>query len=116
MKGIKLIFVITLFIITSCGKHANKIADTYTGELTKDGVTVSTNTTIAIDEVDKNTARINSTEFDSYEVEVDKNRYFASKTYYSTTPNESLEVFDDGNIILIHNVNQEEFIFVGRRN
>lgn len=109
-----LISVISL--MTSCSKNAEKIAGTYTGTLEKNDSVVSNDSQIVIREVSKNTVLIESPEFENYEVEIDKQRYFNSKSYYSTDPNEQLEVFDDGNMTLLHNdANGNQYTFVGSR-
>lgn len=103
-------------IVTSCSKNARKIADTYTGTLEKNDTIVSGDAQIIIEEVNNNTVLVKSTEFESYEVEIDKQRYFNSKSYYSVDPNEQLEVFNDGNMSLFHtDANGDKYTFMGSR-
>ena len=108
----------TSAVLSSCSKHAVKIADTYVGTLVKNDSIISTNAQIIIEEVTKNRVSVSSSFFEIYEVEIDKKRYWATKTYYSVDPDEYLEV-NDGlpNIILLHNDTEEEyFVFSGKRN
>ena len=102
----------TSAVLSSCSKHAVKIADTYVGTLVKNDSIISTNAQIIIEEVTKNRVSVSSSFFEIYEVEIDKKRYWASKTYYSVDPGEHLEVIDDSTIILLHsNTSGDDFEF-----
>ena len=76
---------------------------------------MSNNSDIIIAEVENNVISISSNYFTSYLIEIDKNRYFNSITYYSVEGNENLEIDGDGNMILIHMQDGEEFVFTGSR-
>jgi hypothetical protein len=110
-------FLTTSAVLSSCSKHAVKIADTYVGTLVKNDSIISTNAQIIIEEVTQNRVSVSSSFFEIYEVKIDKKRYWASKTYYSVEAGEHLEVFDDGNIILLHSdASGDDFEFSGRKN
>jgi outer membrane murein-binding lipoprotein Lpp len=103
-------------LLAGCSKHAEKIADTYVGSLNANDTLLSSNAEVLIQEIDKSKVAIISDAFLSYEVEIDKKRYFASKSYFSVDPNEQIEVFDDGTITLIHNDNEGiNYTFIGAR-
>jgi hypothetical protein len=117
LKVLFLLIIVGSTIMCGCSKPAEKIEDTYIGSLTMNDSLVSSTTEILIKSIDKNLASVNSYAFNTYDVEIDKKRYFAAKTYFSVGINEQLEVTDDGNIILIHNDNNgDKYIFVGTRN
>ncbi|MFT5183968.1 MAG: hypothetical protein ACI84C_001096 [Flavobacteriales bacterium] len=58
--------------MSSCSKHAEKIADTCAGTLTKNDTIISTIAQVVIEEVAKNRISVNSIAFDTHEVEIDK--------------------------------------------
>lgn len=104
-------------LLLSCSKHAEKVADTYIGSLNRNDTLVSSNTEVLIQEIDNSKISVVSDAFPTYEVEIDKKRYYSSKTYFSVDPNEQLEVSDDGNIMLIHSSDKgDQFIFFGSSN
>ncbi len=103
-------------LLVACSKYAEKVAGVYTGELNANDTLVSNNAEILIKELDKSKVSVANDAFQTYEIEIDKKSYFASKSYFSVDPNEQLEVFDDGNITLIHNNDGgDQFTFVGSR-
>ena len=77
---------------------------------------MSNNANINIDEVENNVISISSNYFNTYFVEIDKTRYFNSLTYYSVEDNETIEISNHGDILLIHSQDGEEFIFTGTGN
>ena len=122
MSKVKLnmLFVVvlsTLLVSSSCSKHAEKIADTYVGALVKNGSSISTDAQVIIEEVTKDRVSISSGFFETYEVEIDRKRYWASKTFYSVDPDEHLEIIDEGTIILLQtDKSGDDFEFSGMRN
>ena len=88
----------------------------YIGTLSINDTVMSNNANINIDEVENNVISISSNYFNTYFVEIDKNRYFNSLTYYSVEDNETIEISNHGDILLIHRQDGEEFIFTGTRN
>ena len=109
--------LISTNLLLSCSKHAEKIADTYIGSLTTNDTLVSNNAEILIKGIDNSIVSVASDAFPSYEVEIDKKRYFASKSYLSVDPNQQLEVSSYGNITLIHSNDEgDTFIFIGSSN
>ena len=114
MKNI--LIVILAFVISSCGKHAEKVAGTYSGALTINDTLSIEGYQILIDEIDKDEISIVCDSFSNYNVNIDKQRYFSSVSYYSTNQQEQLEVYDDGLLILVHtDPNGKTYNFVGNR-
>tara|TARA_B100000809_G_C15102524_1_gene517474 strand:+ start:1351 stop:1713 length:363 start_codon:yes stop_codon:yes gene_type:complete len=101
-------------LLSACSKHAEKVADAYIGVLNKNDTLVSSNAEVLIKEVDNNKVSVASDAFPTYEVEIDKQRYWGSKTYFSIDSNETLEVSVDG-LLLIHS-NDEGDLFLFRSN
>ena len=116
------VFFISLFVtclvllMSSCSKHAKKVKGNYIGTLSINDTVISNNANINIDEVENNVISISSNYFNTYFVEIDKNRYFNSITYYSVEDNETIEISNHGDFLLIHSQDGEEFIFTGNRN
>ncbi len=113
---ISLLVICSVLLMSSCSKHAKKVKGNYTGSLSINDTLMSNNANINIDEVENNVISISSNYFNTYFVEIDKNRYFNSLTYYSVENDETIEISNHGDILLIHNQDGEEFIFTGNRN
>ena len=64
----------------------------YTGTLSINDTVMSNNANINIDEVENNVIFISSNYFNAYFVEIDKNRYFNSLTYYSVEDDETVKL------------------------
>ena len=113
---ISLLVTCSLLLMSSCSKHAKKVKGNYIGSLSINDTLMSNNANINIDEVENNVISISSNYFNTYFVEIDKNRYFNSLTYYSVEDEETIEISNHGDILLIHSQDGEEFIFTGNRN
>ena len=113
---ISLLVICSLLLMNSCSKHAKKVKGNYIGSLSINDTLMSNNANLNIDEVENNVISISSNYFNTYFVEIDKNRYFNSLTYYSVENDETIEISNHGDILLIHNQDGEEFIFTGNRN
>jgi len=113
---ISLLVICGLLLMISCSKHAKKVKGNYIGTLSINDTVMSNNVNINIDEVENNVISISSNYFNTYFVEIDKNRYFNSLTYYSVEDDETIEISNHGDILLIHSQDGEEFIFTGNRN
>ena len=113
---ISLLVICSLLLMISCSKHAKKVKGNYIGTLSINDTVMSNNANINIDEVENNVISISSNYFNTYFVEIDKNRYFNSLTYYSVEDDETIEISNHGDILLIHSQDGEEFIFTGNRN
>ena len=66
------LIVILAFVISSCGKHAKKVAGTYSGALTINDTLSIEGYQIVIDEIDKDEISIVCDSFSSYNVNIDK--------------------------------------------
>ena len=113
---ISLLVICSVLLMSSCSKHAKKVKGNYTGTLSINDTVMSNNVNVNIDEVENNVISISSNYFNTYFVEIDKNRYFNSLTYYSVEDDETIEISNHGDILLIHSQDGEEFIFTGNRN
>ena len=109
---ISLIVTCSVLLMSSCSKHAKKVKGNYTGTLSINDTVMSNNVNVNIDEVENNVISISSNYFNTYFVEIDKNRL----TYYSVEDDETIEISNHGDILLIHSQDGEEFIFTGNRN
>jgi hypothetical protein len=113
---ISFLFICGTTLFSSCSKHAKKVKGNYVGTLSINDTVMSNNANINIAELEDNVISVSSNYFNTYFVEIDKNRYFNSITYYSVEDNETIEVNNHGNIILIHEQDGEEFVFIGDLN
>jgi len=113
---ISFLFICGTILFSSCSKHAKKVKGNYVGTLSINDTVMSNNANINIAELEDNVISVSSNYFNTYFVEIDKNRYFNSITYYSVEENETIEVNNHGNIVLIHKQDGEEFVFAGTRN
>ena len=113
---ISLLVACATLLISSCSKHAKKVKGNYVGTLSINDTVMSNNANINIAELEDNVISVSSNYFNTYFVEIDKNSYFNSITYYSVEDNETIEVNNHGNIILIHKQDGEEFVFIGDLN
>jgi len=113
---ISLLVICSVLLMSSCSKHAKKVKGNYIGTLSINDTVMSNNANISIDEVENNVISISSNYFNTYFVEIDKNRYFNSLTYYSLEDDETIEISNHGDILLVHSQDGEEFIFTGIRN
>lgn len=103
----------------SCQKYAEKIAGEYTGQLTRNDTLIDQNASVNLTEVDKKRISIQSSYFNTYLTDINKQRYFSSVIYYSTDTTGALdvEVYDDGLIVLLHtDEDQDSFVFTGSKN
>ena len=79
-----IIFVLAVVLLGSCNKYSEKVAGTYTGQMTINDSIISSNTNIIISEISNNRISIASNFFTLYELEIEKQRYFSSVTYFHT--------------------------------
>lgn len=73
---------INIFILVGCNRYAEKVEGTYVGQITINDSIVSSNTNIKISEVSNKIVSIESGFFDTYELKIEKQRYFSSVTYF----------------------------------
>ena len=111
--------VLIIGLLCSCQKYAEKIAGEYTGQMTRNDTLIDQNASVNLTKVDKKRISIQSPYFNTYLTDINKQRYFASISYYSTDTTGALEVevYDDGLMVMLHrDVNQNSFIFTGQKN
>lgn len=108
---------LALIVLSSCAKHASKTVGSYRGTLEVNDSIVSQNAVIDITEISKKIAEVSCDAFDSYQVEIDKKRYFASVSYFTPQEGEQLEIYEDGTITLLHyDASRDKYVFYGQRN
>ena len=78
-----MVFLPIIFVLLSCNKYAEKVDGTYSGILSVNDSTTSSNANIIITEISNKTVSVGSSFFDTYELEIEKQRYFGSVTYYN---------------------------------
>ena len=79
----RMVFLPIIFVLLSCNKYAEKVDGTYSGILSVNDSTTSSNANIIITEISNKTVSVGSSFFDTYELEIEKQRYFGSVTYYN---------------------------------
>tara|TARA_B110000046_G_C12925441_1_gene369057 strand:- start:263 stop:643 length:381 start_codon:yes stop_codon:yes gene_type:complete len=85
MRRFRILFsvcFINVFVLVSCSRYADKVEGTYAGRLTINDSVVSSNANIKISEVSNKIVSVESSFFDTYELEIDKQRYFNSVSYF----------------------------------
>jgi hypothetical protein len=111
-------FLAIIFVMVSCNKYADKVDGTYIGQLTINDSIVSANTNIIISEISNKVISIESSFLTTYELEIERQRYFGSVTYFNQdNPTTSLEIGETATgffLIFTHNDNlNNNYVFVG---
>ena len=118
MKKI-ILFTCLLGLLVSCKKYAERIAGSYLGNISKNDTLTDNNTILDIIEVDKKRVSIECMYFDSYQLNIEKQRYFSSVIFYANDSSGLLEIEDseNGYITLTHeDINGNSFVFAGTKN
>ena len=113
------LFISLIGLLASCKKYAEKVAGSYLGEISKNDTLIDNNTILDIVEVDKKRVSIECMYFDSYQLDIEKQRYFNSVTFYANDSSGVLEIEDseNGYITLTHEDNNgNSFVFSGTKN
>tara|TARA_Y200000002_G_C22267604_1_gene490715 strand:+ start:111 stop:470 length:360 start_codon:yes stop_codon:yes gene_type:complete len=76
------IFILSVVLLGSCNKYSEKVAGTYSGQMTINDSVISSNANIIISEISNNRISIESNFFTLYDLEIEKQRYFSSVTYF----------------------------------
>jgi hypothetical protein len=69
-------------LLASCNKYSEKVTGTYSGQMTINDSIISSNVNIIISEISNKRISIESNFFTLYELEIEKQRYFSSVTYF----------------------------------
>ena len=112
-------FISLISLLASCKKYAEKVAGSYLGEISKNDTLIDNNTILDIIEVDKKRVSIECMYFDSYQLNIEKQRYFSSVIFYANDSSGLLEIEDseNGYITLTHeDINGNSFVFAGTIN
>ncbi len=118
MKKI-ILFICLLGLLVSCKKYAERIAGSYLGNISRNDTLIDNNTILDIIEVDKKRVSIECMYFDSYQLNIEKQRYFSSVIFYANDSSGLLEIEDseNGYITLTHeDINGNSFVFAGTKN
>ncbi|MEJ6776288.1 MAG: hypothetical protein QNK85_03055 [Crocinitomicaceae bacterium] len=91
MKNL-IIFIFSVILFGSCNKYSEKVSGTYIGQISINDSIISSNANISISEVSKKRISITSDFFTRYELDIEKQRYFTSVTYYNSDDSERLEI------------------------
>ena len=113
------LIVLIIGLLCSCQKYAEKIAGEYTGQMTRNDTLIDQNASVNLTEVDKKRISVQSPYFNTYLTDINKQRYFASVSYYSTDTTGALEVevYDDGLMVLfIKDLSENIFTYSGNIN
>ena len=87
--------------------------------MTRNDTLIDQNTSVNFTEVDKKKISIQSPYLNTYLTDINKQRYFASVSYYSTDTTGTLEVevYDDGlMVLLLRDEHQNSFLYTGQKN
>ena len=102
MKNLRLFIFIAVLTI-SCSKYAEKVDGTYVGQMTINDSIVSSSANITITEISNKTVSVESSFFNTYELEIEKQRYFSSVTYYNNGDSgTSLEIGETATGLCLH--------------
>ena len=82
----------SIVLLGSCNKYSEKVAGIYTGQMTINDSIISSNANIIISEISNKRISVASDFFPTYELEIEKQRYFSSVTYYHNDDSEDLEI------------------------
>ena len=77
-----IIFMFSIVLLGSCNKYSEKVAGTYIGQISVNDSIISINSNIIISELSNRNVSIVSDFFTLYELEIEKQRYFSSVTYF----------------------------------
>ena len=72
----------SIILLGSCNKYSEKVAGTYNGQILINDTIISNNSNIIISELSNKNVSIVSDFFALYELEIEKQRYFGSVTYF----------------------------------
>lgn len=93
---------------------AEKVDGSYFGTLRINDTTITDNTQILIQEIDRKRVSISCSAFEQYQAELDIKRFFAAKIYYSVDPEEIIEIHNLEEMSLLHDdADRNEFRFFG---
>ena len=117
----RLLFLFIVVLSASCSKYAKKVAGTYTGQMTINDSIVSSSANVVISEVSKKSISVESNFFNPSIVDIEKQRYFSSVTYYhQTSSGTNLEIGETATglfLIFIHTDSlNNNYIFSGESN
>ena len=116
----KITFLVCLIgLLVSCKKYAERVAGSYLGAISRNDTLIDNNTILNIIEVGKKRVSIECMYFDSYQLNIEKQRYFSSVIFYANDSSDVLEIenSENGYITLIHEeINGNSFIFTGTKN
>ena len=116
----KISFLVCLIgLLVSCKKYAERVAGSYLGVISRNDTLIDNNTILDIIEVDKKRVSIECMYFDSYQLNIEKQRYFSSVIFYANDSSGLLEIEDseNGYITLTHeDINGNSFVFAGTKN
>ena len=118
------IIFIFLLLLLSCNKYSEKVSGNYNGQMSINDSIISNSANISISEVSKKRISITSDFFPSYQLDIDRQRYFSSVTYFHEGDNlidsDVLEIGETGDglyLTLIHLGNiDNKYTFSGERN
>tara|TARA_X000000368_G_C22552726_1_gene502839 strand:- start:191 stop:478 length:288 start_codon:yes stop_codon:yes gene_type:complete len=79
-------FILSVGITESCSKYSEMVSGTYIGEMTINDSIISNGSNIIISEIS-----VSSDFFNPYELNIEKQRYFSSVTYYHSQNPSTLE-------------------------
>ena len=105
----------------SCSKYAKKVSGTYIGQITINDSIVSSNTSVIISEISNKSVSVESSFFNPYELEIEKQRYFGSVTYYHQGDSgTSLEIGETSSGLFLTFIHSDSlnnnYIFIGESN
>ena len=124
MRRLFLLFVVFLtniFLFGSCNKYAKKVAGTYLGQLSVNDSIFSSNASVIISEISNKSVSVESSFFNTYELEIEKQRYFSSVTYYHEGDSgTTLEIGETSSGLFLTFIHQDSlnnnYIFIGESN
>ena len=77
-----IVFMFSIMLLGSCNKYSEKVAGIYNGQISINDTIISSNSNIIISKLSNKNVSIVSDFFALYELEIEKQRYFGSVTYF----------------------------------
>tara|TARA_B100000683_G_scaffold120024_1_gene117991 strand:- start:25 stop:384 length:360 start_codon:yes stop_codon:yes gene_type:complete len=117
----KITFLVCLIgLLVSCKKYSESVAGRYLGEMSRNDTLIGNNTILDIIEVDKKRVSIECLYFDSYQIDIERRRYFGSVTYFDNGDTSTeLEIGETSSglfLALVYNDSINRYTFIGERN
>ena len=115
-----IVFMFSVLLLGSCNKYSEKVSDTYIGEISINDSVISSNVDIIISEISNKKISVTSDFFTTYELDIEKRRYFSSVTYYHQDDSEMIEFGETSTGLFLtcfhYDSLNNKYVFIGESN